>query len=150
MSMRIPRQSIIAGIVICFILIVLFIVFQVFIDQLNLIVENKSTIFLTPIGENEKSNNSSKNNLGSNLSPTETVFFSNGTHVHINNTGGEGLIIRDFAGFDGKPLYLGFDEEEFEIIEGPTMIDDHIWWKIKSIVDPQKEGWSIQDFLFFE
>ena len=146
--MRIPRQSIIAGIVICFILVLLFIVFQVFLDQLDIIVENKSTIFLTPVSEKFESINSSEENFGLNLSPTETGIFSFGKQVHINNTGGEGLILRDFAGFDGKPLYLGLDKEEFEIIGGPTMIGDHIWWKIKSIVDPQKEGWSIQDFLF--
>jgi hypothetical protein len=148
--MRIPRQSIIAGIVICFILVLLFIVFQVFLDQLEIIVENKSTIFLTPVSEKFESNNSSEENLGLNLSINGTGFFSFGKRVHVNNTGGEGLILRDFAGFDGKPLYLGLDEEEFEIIEGPIMIGDHIWWKIKSIVDPQKEGWSIQDFLFLD
>ena len=67
--------------------------------------------------------------------------------VHIFKTDGDGLIIRSSAGFTGIPIYLGLEREEFEIIEGPKIIDSEIWWRIASIEDPQKVGWAVQDYL---
>ena len=148
--MRFPRQSIIAGIAICFILVLLFIIYQILLIKLEIIVENQSTIYITPINDDFKSSKTNKENIAENNISKKSGGISLDTNVIVNNTGGDGLIIRALAGADGKPLYLGLDGEEFEIIDGPTKIDNQIWWKIKSIVDLEKVGWVVQDFLFIK
>ena len=79
--------------------------------------------------------------------PNLPGVFSVGMHVQIYMTGGDGLRIRSIAGFDGTPMFLGSEGENFEILEGPEIIDSTIWWKIASVSNPKKTGWAVQDYL---
>jgi len=102
---------------------------------------------ITPYLSDWNSTISSNELLKSSQTPNLPGVFSVGMYVHISKTGGDGLRIRSLAGFDGIPIYLGSEGEEFVIVEGPEINEGKIWWKIVSISNPQKIGWSVQDYF---
>ena len=145
--MKIPKQVFIAAIIISLLFAFFFYISQALLTESIIILKDTSTIVITPrlgSGNSTKSNNEV---LKASQTPNHPGVFSLGTYVYISKTGGDGLRIRSFAGFDGIPMYLGTEWEEFEIIEGPKIVDSKIWWKIVSINNPQKIGWTVQDYL---
>ncbi len=145
--MKISRHVLIAALIISLILIFLFLVYQVLLIQSNITLKDTSTIVVTPNLESWNSTKSSNELLIASQTPNPPGVFSVGMYIHIYKTEGDGLRIRSFAGFDGIPMYLGLEGEEFEIVEGPKINDSKIWWKIVSISNPQKIGWAVQDYL---
>ena len=145
--MRISKPAITAGLIIGFILILFFVLYQVILAQSQLTLSDTSVIFITPHSEIENSSTQNENEMDP-LQPTNIpgVFYT-GMAVQIHDTGGDGLRIRASAGLEGTPVYLGQEGENFEIIEGPEIVDSKIWWKIVSIDDPQKKGWAVQEFM---
>lgn len=141
--MKISKNVIIAAVIISLILVFFFLIYQTLLTQSVIILTDTSTILITPRLESW----SSTKLLKASQTPNLPGVFSVGMYVHIFNTGGDGLRIRSFAGFDGVPLYLGQEGEEYEIIDGPQIKDSEIWWKIASKSEPQKIGWAVQDFL---
>jgi len=73
--------------------------------------------------------------------------FSVGLNVAINNTGGDGLRIRQDPGLNSPPLFLGREGEEFFIIAGPSLVDSLVWWRLESVSDQLRNGWAVQDYL---
>lgn len=67
--------------------------------------------------------------------------------VQISGTEGEGLRLRETPGLDGKPLFLGFDAEVFQVIEGPRDLDGYRWWHLQAPYDDARVGWAVSDFL---
>ena len=67
--------------------------------------------------------------------------------VQISGTDGEGLRIRALPGLEGEHLFLGFDTEVFQVIDGPEEIDGHTWWFILAPYDEARSGWAASDFL---
>jgi hypothetical protein len=65
----------------------------------------------------------------------------------VTNTGGDGLRVRIESGLDSTPLFLATEGELFNIIGGPSLIDNHVWWEIESTVDKSRTGWAVQDYL---
>lgn len=145
--MKIPQQTVFAGIIICLILIFIFVIYQVFLIQGKIVLEDTSIIMITPKIEDWISNKPSNILPIASQMPIPSGVFSIGMRVRIFMTDGDGLVIRSNAGFDGIPIYLGLEGEEFEITEGPTIIGSQIWWRIASIGDQQKIGWAVQDYL---
>ncbi len=145
--MKISRNVIIAALIISLILVLFFLIYQTLLTQSVVILTDAATILITPRLENWNSTKSSNELLKASQTPNPPGIFSVGMYVHISNTGGDGLRIRSFAGFDGVPVYLGQEGEQFEIIGGPMIKDSEIWWKIASISETQKIGWAVQDFL---
>ena len=147
MFMKISQHTIIAGVIISLMLVFFFAVFQIFLFQSKIVLKENSTIIISPQnGYLSFTQAGNKFPIASQTSNPPGVF-SLGMKVHIFKTDGDGLIIRSSAGFTGIPIYLGLEREEFEIIEGPKIIDSEIWWRIASIEDPQKVGWAVQDYL---
>jgi len=145
--MKILQHAIIAGVIISLMLVFSFVVFQIFLIQSKIILKENSTIIISPQNGYQSSNQSSNNFPIASQTSNPPGVFSLGMKVHVFKTDGDGLIIRSSAGFNGIPIYLGLEMEEFEIIEGPKIIDSEIWWRIASIEDPQKVGWAVQDYL---
>lgn len=73
--------------------------------------------------------------------------FALGMIIKVNGTGNEGLRMRFGAGINQSTLYLAQEGEQFRIIDGPAIIDGLIWWKIESLNDSTKVGWSVQDYM---
>ncbi len=70
-----------------------------------------------------------------------------GMQAVVYGTENRGLRMRQNAGFDAPVTYLAVESERLEIIDGPDIEDGYIWWKLRSMDDPVKVGWSVQDFL---
>lgn len=70
-----------------------------------------------------------------------------GGYVQITGTDGEGLRLRADPGLDGTPVFLGFDEEVFEVRDGPQDADGYIWWYLVAPYDETRAGWAAADFL---
>ena len=145
--MKLSRPVLIAAIIISLIFTLSFIFFQIIISRSVIILNDTNTILITPqLGDLDAAETSGKL-LQASQTPNLPGVFSTGMVVHIFQTGGDGLKIRSTAGFEGIPVYLGSEGEEFEIIAGPEIVDSKIWWKIVSISDPQKSGWAVQEYL---
>lgn len=70
-----------------------------------------------------------------------------GGYVQITGTDGEGLRLRADPGLNGTPVFLGFDEEVFEVREGPQEADGYTWWYLVAPYDETRAGWAAADFL---
>ena len=70
-----------------------------------------------------------------------------GGYVQITGTNGEGLRLRSDPGLNGTPVFLGYDEEVFEVREGPQEADGYIWWYLVAPYDETRAGWAAADFL---
>ena len=84
--------------------------------------------------------------------PTPTVqilpgVVSLGMTVQVNGTGQDGLRMRAAPGTGSDVLFLANEGETFTIVDGPVIQDSLIWWKIQSLQDTGKLGWSVQDYL---
>jgi len=73
--------------------------------------------------------------------------FAVGRYVKVNGTENRGLRMRKSPGKLYGTTFYAFEGEQFEITEGPQTADDMIWWRIQSLEDPAKIGWSVEDFL---
>jgi len=70
-----------------------------------------------------------------------------GGFVQITGTEGEGLRLRADPGLNGEPIFLGYDEEVFEVRDGPRESDGYIWWYLVAPYDETRAGWAAADFL---
>lgn len=70
-----------------------------------------------------------------------------GGFVQITGTDGEGLRLRSDAGLSGTSVFLGYDEEVFEVQDGPRDLDGYIWWYLVAPYDKTRSGWAAADFL---
>lgn len=82
--------------------------------------------------------------------PTAEILpgvVSLGMAVQVSGTGQDGLRMRAEPGTEADVLFLANEGENFIIVDGPVIQDSLIWWKIQSLQDAGKVGWSVQDFL---
>lgn len=70
-----------------------------------------------------------------------------GGYVQIVGTEGDGLRLRINPGLNGEPAFLGYDEEVFEVRDGPQAIDGYVWWHLVAPYDETRTGWAADDFL---
>ena len=70
-----------------------------------------------------------------------------GGYVQITGTDGEGLRLRSDPGLSGTPAFLGYDEEVFEVRDGPQALDGYVWWYLVAPYDETRAGWAASDFL---
>jgi len=70
-----------------------------------------------------------------------------GGYVQITGTDGEGLRLRSSSGLNGAPVFLGYDEEFFEVRDGPQESDGYVWWYLVAPYDETRAGWAAADFL---
>ncbi len=73
--------------------------------------------------------------------------FASGQLVEVFGTGGDGLRLRQAPGLLATIQFLGFENEVFEIQEGPADADGFVWWLLVNPFDPTKSGWAVGDFL---
>jgi hypothetical protein len=82
-----------------------------------------------------------------NLPPDPGSTIQVGMTVHISGTGGDGLRIRKDPGVDATPLFLGADNEEFVVKDGPQKVDNLTWWYIEAPFDEKRQGWAAANYL---
>jgi len=145
--MKLSRPVLIAAIIISLIFAFMFVFFQIILSRSVIFLKDSNTIITTPqieISEHITTNNEL---MKASQTPNLPGVFSTGMAVRIDKTGGDGLKIRSFAGFEGIPVFLGSEGEQFDIVAGPQLIDSKIWWQIVSKIYPKKTGWAVQEYL---
>jgi len=70
-----------------------------------------------------------------------------GGYVQITGTEGDGLRLRANPGLNGEPVFLGYDEEVFQVQDGPQDADGYTWWYLVAPYDESRAGWAAADFL---
>lgn len=70
-----------------------------------------------------------------------------GVYVQITGTGGVGLNIRSDAGEQAPILFLGYDNEVYQITKGPKQADGYTWWYLTAPYDQTRSGWADQTYL---
>ena len=73
--------------------------------------------------------------------------FGKGAFVQITGTEGQGLRLRADPGLAAAQLFLGFDSEVYEVVDGPIQADGYTWWKLTAPYDAARTGWAVQDYL---
>ncbi|MDO9547043.1 MAG: hypothetical protein Q7J07_09900 [Pelolinea sp.] len=143
--MKISKNVIIAAAFICLAFVFIFLIYLAFLSRVVISIDDGSTIKITPRSYDPLNSNDAMDSTTP--TPNPPGVYSKGMHVQIAGTGGDGLRIREFAGLDKTPLFLGLENEEFQIIDGPEIYDSSIWWKIRSVENSSKIGWAVQDYL---
>jgi hypothetical protein len=72
-----------------------------------------------------------------------------GAFVQISGTEGQGLRLRGAPGLGNDQLFLGYDSEVYQVVDGPVEADGHTWWKLTAPYDATRTGWAVQDYLAF-
>jgi len=70
-----------------------------------------------------------------------------GAYVQITGTQGAGLRIRKDPGQNGDTVFVGEEEETFEVKDGPKQADGYTWWYLVAPYDSTRSGWAAADFL---
>ena len=110
----------------------------------------KIKIEITPISATSPSQGQPEgqgDQLGATETPSMVGVIALGMNIKVSGTGNEGLRMRSGAGIDQQTMFVAQEGESFQIIEGPKILDSLIWWKIQSLNDPGKTGWSVQDYM---
>jgi hypothetical protein len=81
------------------------------------------------------------------LPPDPGSAIQVGMTVHISGTGGDGLRIRKEPGVNATPLFMGADNEEFIVKDGPQTMDNLTWWYIVAPFDEKRQGWAAANYL---
>ncbi len=78
---------------------------------------------------------------------TPTGEIGVGAYVQITGTEGAGLRIRKDPGQNGDTVFLGEEEETFQVKDGPKVADGYTWWYLVAPYDSNRAGWAAADFL---
>ncbi len=123
-------------------------------------------IFLTILNDQHTANVKSTANLVVILAPTSTPTvltptpnltatqsalsingISIGAYVQIIGTEGKGLRLRAEPGLNSPLLFVGMEEEVFEVCDGPVESDGYFWWYLSAPYDETRSGWAVSDYL---
>lgn len=81
------------------------------------------------------------------FAPLESGELGIGSFAQIVGTEGAGLNIRSGPGLDADIQFLGYDEEVFEVRDGPVEADGLTWWYLVTPVDETRAGWAAATYL---
>lgn len=67
--------------------------------------------------------------------------------VQVHGTEGTGLRFRQSPSLNGQELFMGFDTEVFNVIDGPRQADGYTWYYLAAVNDVNRKGWAVSQFL---
>ena len=110
---------------------------------------NRYQVLITPADLDQIENDQNDALLTEAPTPTPRLegVVEVGMQAVVFGTENRGLRMRLHAGFDSPVSFLAQEGEQVEITDGPLIEDGYIWWKLRSLEDLTKLGWSVQDFL---
>lgn len=73
--------------------------------------------------------------------------LSVGSIVEVYGTEDTGLSVRPQPGTGGYLNFVAREGERFKIIDGPDSRNGYLWWKLESLIDPDRNGWAASEFL---
>lgn len=82
--------------------------------------------------------------------PTPTAApgqISIGTVVQVTGTEGIGLRFRASPNLVGQEVFMGFDTEAFNVLDGPRQADGYTWYFLSSVNNENRNGWAVSNYL---
>lgn len=67
--------------------------------------------------------------------------------VQVNGTEGTGLRFRQNPSLGSTELFMGFDTEAFDVLDGPRQADGYTWYFLAAVNDANRKGWAVSQFL---
>jgi hypothetical protein len=77
--------------------------------------------------------------------PSGVLFV--GANVQIAGTGGDGLRLREGPSLNGQILFLAYEGEIYQVMDGPQDVDGYTWWYLIAPYDEKVQGWAVANFL---
>lgn len=102
------------------------------------------TITDTEVSPTETPTGPDESNLPPSPIPGELTI---GDSVKIIGTGGDGLRLRSSPGLQGDVLFLGYEGEVFQVVQGPHSSDGYLWWYLVAPYDEKVQGWAVSNYL---
>ncbi len=81
------------------------------------------------------------------LPPDPGDLIKVGMNVRVSGTEGQGLRLRREAGINTTPIFLGGENEVFEVVDGPVSADGFTWWYLKAPEDSSRQGWAVSNYI---
>ena len=70
-----------------------------------------------------------------------------GAVVQVTGTEGIGLRFRASPSLNGKEVFMGFDTEAFNVLDGPRQADGYTWYFLASVNNDTRSGWAVSTYL---
>ncbi len=70
-----------------------------------------------------------------------------GVRITVTGTGDVGLSIRSEAGTTAERVTVAQEGEQLLVVGGPKQADDYTWWFVRDELNPDREGWAVEDFM---
>lgn len=79
--------------------------------------------------------------------PSTTVEIDIGELVIVAGTDGDRLRIRTQPGLSSEIGFLAYENDVFQVENGPVEQDGYIWWFLVNPYDGSKSGWAVENYL---
>ena len=79
--------------------------------------------------------------------PNTAGAIAIGVRAQVTGTGEVGLSIRAEAGTNAERLAVAKEGETLLVAGGPKQADDYTWWFVRDELNPEREGWVVEDYL---
>ena len=81
------------------------------------------------------------------LLPSTNASIEIGELVTVSNTDGDRLRIRTQPGLSSEIGFFAYENDVFQIENGPVEQDGYIWWFLVNPYDRPKSGWAVENYL---
>lgn len=79
--------------------------------------------------------------------PSTDVEIDIGELVIVAGTDGDRLRIRTQPGLSSEISFLAYENDVFQVENGPVEQDGYIWWFLVNPYDSSKSGWAVENYL---
>lgn len=73
--------------------------------------------------------------------------ISIGSVVQVTGTEGTGLRFRSQPALTGAEVFMAYDTEAFNVVDGPRQVDGYTWYYLTSVNDDARTGWAVTNYL---
>jgi hypothetical protein len=81
------------------------------------------------------------------LPPSTVERIEIGELVTVSNTDGDRLRIRTQPGLSSEIGFLAYENDVFQVENGPVEQDGYTWWFLVNPYDSSKSGWAVENYL---
>jgi len=79
--------------------------------------------------------------------PNSSENIAIGAFVQIRGTEGDGLRIRSEPGLESQVRFLAYEDEVFQVRDGPRQNSGYNWWSLVAPYDETVQGWAVSSYL---
>jgi hypothetical protein len=81
------------------------------------------------------------------LPPSTDASIKIGELVTVSNTDGDRLRLRTQPGLSSEVGFLAYENDVFQVENGPVEQDGYVWWFLVNPYDSSKSGWAVENYL---